>query len=528
MNAPAELARAVALFESGRPAEAAPILRALVAAAPRMYPAWNLLGGALAASGDAAGAESAYRRAIALDANQPEPYFNLAAMLEVSGRAEEAIAAYRRALALRPHLVQALNNLGNLLAAREDLAGAEKCYAAILAREPGNADANANLGLVLQERGDYDGAEARYAAALAARPTHPDALNNLGYLLEERGRRREAMALYRRVLEGNPGAARTAYNLGLAHLSEGDFARGWELHEARFATLPPVAAARAFPVPAFTASDFGAGHRVAIWPEQGVGDQLLYSSLAADLEARGERFVIEVDRRLKGAFERAHPRWTIVTADDAAAAFAACDRHIAVGSLPRLLRASRESFARQPRAFLAADARRAREFRERAVPAGERLVGISWRSFQPKGRGHVARKKSAPLEAFMNLSAMPGVRLLDLQYGDTAAERERFAAAGGRLEHFGDLDLFNDLDGVLAAIEACDVVATTSNVTAHLAGALGKRTLLFYPAGISPFHYWVPGADGRSPWYPSVEIVTGAALDTWERLMARVHELIAG
>jgi ADP-heptose:LPS heptosyltransferase len=155
-------------------------------------------------------------------------------------------------------------------------------------------------------------------------------------------------------------------------------------------------------------------------------------------------------------------------------------------------------------------------------------VGISWRSFQPKTRGHVVRKKSAPLETFMKLANAPGLRLLDLQYGDTAAERERFARSGGRLAHLDGLDLFNDLDGVLAAIEACDVVATTSNVTAHLAGALGKRTLLFYPDAISPFHYWVPGADGRCLWYPSVEIVTAPELDTWERLLERVHDLLAG
>ena len=128
----------------------------------------------------------------------------------------------------------------------------------------------------------------------------------------------------------------------------------------------------------------------------------------------------------------------------------------------------------------------------------------------------------------MAFSNAPGVRLLDLQYGDTAEERGRFARAGGRLEHLDDLDLFNDLDGVLAATEACDLVATTSNVTAHLAGALGKRTLLFYPSAIAPFHYWVPGEDGRTLWYPSVEVVTGAGLDTWERLVARVHELAAG
>jgi ADP-heptose:LPS heptosyltransferase len=80
---------------------------------------------------------------------------------------------------------------------------------------------------------------------------------------------------------------------------------------------------------------------------------------------------------------------------------------------------------------------------------------------------------------------------------------------------------------VLAAIEACDVVVTTSNVTAHLAGALGRETLLVYLRANPTFHYWVPGEDGRSLWYPSVRVVTDASIDSWEAALARVDELLA-
>jgi ADP-heptose:LPS heptosyltransferase len=88
--------------------------------------------------------------------------------------------------------------------------------------------------------------------------------------------------------------------------------------------------------------------------------------------------------------------------------------------------------------------------------------------------------------------------------------------------HLDGLDLFSDLEGVLGAIAACDLVVTTSNVTAHFAGALGKETLLVYPGAESPFYYWVPGEDGRCLWYPSVRIVTAPELDTWQKVIDRV------
>jgi ADP-heptose:LPS heptosyltransferase len=70
-------------------------------------------------------------------------------------------------------------------------------------------------------------------------------------------------------------------------------------------------------------------------------------------------------------------------------------------------------------------------------------------------------------------------------------------------------------------------VVTTSNVTAHLAGALGKRTFVVFLRGRPPFHYW-SSPDGRCLWYPSVELVSGAAIDTWEKALAEVHGRLFG
>src|SRR6185369_6339567 len=99
----------------------------------------------------------------------------------------------------------------------------------------------------------------------------------------------------------NPKSARAAYNLGLAHLCRFEFAEGWRLCELRYHTTPPVAVLRPFRIAPFTAADLAKGRRIAIWREQGIGDQLLYSTLLPELSARGERFVLETDKRLVAA-----------------------------------------------------------------------------------------------------------------------------------------------------------------------------------------------------------------------------------
>jgi hypothetical protein len=278
-------------------------------------------------------------------------------------------------------------------------------------------------------------------------------------------------------------------------------------------------------MPPFTAADVGRASRVAIWREQGVGDQVLYSTVLPSLEERGQDFVLEIDARLVAAVRRTHPAWNVASPQESAARFAGCDRQAPMADIAAMLRPTRESFAAQPRALLAADGARTRGYREHLASNGRRIVGISWKSFQPKDRAAMGARKSAPLDAFASLAARPDLRLVDLQYGDTREERGRFAGELARLE---ELDLFNDLDGLLAAIEACDVMVTTSSVTAHLAGALGKRTLLIFLAGLAPFHYWTQVGGRHSLWYPSVEIVSDPSLDAWPRVLARVDEIVRG
>lgn len=526
--APAHNNLALALEARGKSDEALAHWREAVRLDPQFADALSNLGMALRARGATDEAIELLQRAALLRPDSPGVLNNYGIALYERHRHDEAVDCYRRALALRPDFVAARVNLGHALAAQGAGAEAEACYRAAIAQGPGEPDAYSHLGLVLQEREDEEGAKAMYREALARRADHPDALGNLGYLLQEQGRLDEAIATYETALAANPASARAGYNLGLALLTRGDFERGWALHEMRFATSPPVTVRRPFPFPAFEAADWGTGQRLAIWMEQGVGDQLLYTTLVPELEARGQAFVLEADRRLVGALRRAHRGWEVVAPEGAPAAFASCTRHVAIGSLGRLMRPRRESFDAQPASILAADPARREAYRARLATPGVRAIAISWRSFQPKGRAHVQRRKSAGLDAFLALSRRDDLRLVDVQYGDTTQERAAFAERGGRLSRLEELDLFNDLDGVLAAIDACDAVVTTSNVTAHFAAALGKPTYLVYLGANPPFHYWAPRPDGRCLWYPSLRVVTGREMRGWDQALGRIDELLRG
>jgi hypothetical protein len=59
----------------------------------------------------------------------------------------------------------------------------------------------------------------------------------------------------------------------------------------------------------------------------------------------------------------------------------------------------------------------------------------------------------------------------------------------------------NDIDGLASLIMACDQVVSTTNVTVHLAGALGANTKVLLPFSTR----WIWGSSGSdSFWYDTV------------------------
>lgn len=177
--------------------------------------------------------------------------------------------------------------------------------------------------------------------------------------------------------------------------------------------------------------------------------------------------------------------------------------------------------------FLIADpevsARQQRQLKQRA--GGRPLVGLSWRS----RNAAYGAPKSLALSDLLPLLRRPGLCWIDLQYGDTAGERAAAAKAGVEVWRDPEIDPLRDMDAAAAQTAALDLVITTSNTTAHLAGALGVPTWLLLPApGYGLLWYWFLDRSD-SPFYPSMrcfrqtragswaEVIeaVGAALDEW-------------
>jgi hypothetical protein len=150
------------------------------------------------------------------------------------------------------------------------------------------------------------------------------------------------------------------------------------------------------------------------------------------------------------------------------------------------------------------------------------LVGLSWKSANAKNS---ADKSMTLLDAMAELKDFD-VDWVNLQYGDVAAEIEQVKMELGiDVLQVPGLDVFNDLDGLMGLIQACDFVVSTSNSTAHFCGAIGQRGVVMVPYNKGKLWYWHT-QDGPSPWYPSLHIVHGRQQNDWSHPLSEINDYL--
>ena len=93
-----------------------------------------------------------------------------------------------------------------------------------------------------------------------------------------------------------------------------------------------------------------------------------------------------------------------------------------------------------------------------------------------------SNKKSIALKYFRNILANLNCDIINLQYENVDKEVEEFTNATNLnfINNHG-VDVYNDVEGLAALTEICDLIITIPNVTAQLSRALGKKGWVIVP-----------------------------------------------
>lgn len=468
--------------------EAAAIFRHLL----KLNPAgvgWSAWGRLLNAHGDAAAALAPLCRAARATPWRAQTWSDYGIALQ-HVKSPLTLTANVRALALAPSEADYLFNVGCDQQDEDRLGEAERLLSRALHLSPDRAEIWARAAGVALQRGDLLLAKRRAACAFALAPASIAAANICGMELLRRGESRAATIWFRRALRVAPSFAEARLNLAFCNLEAGLLTSGWRDYDARFASR------------GYREGDYGAprwrgeplaGKRLFAWREQGVGDEILFSSCFNDLVATGAEMVVSCDHRLVSLFSRSFPSIRFVAAGQGVGR--SFDYHAPMGSLPGFTRRTLADFTiARTKAWLRPDPAATEIWRERlnALPRGLR-IGLAWKS------GLLTSDRRASYTALINwlpLLEKANINIINLQYGDCEEEIRHVEQKCGKvIWRWPDLDLKNDFEQTAALVSELDLVICPATAIGELAAALGacvwrlgEPDWTFLGAGVRPWY----------------------------------------
>ena len=434
-----------------------------------------------------------------------------------AGRLAEAENVYQQILKGNPNQPVALRLLGTVAHQLGNNSLAVDLITKAVAINPSDAEAYNNLGFSLYSLGKLEEAVASYNEALAVEPNLADALNNLGNALMALGRLDEAVTRYRQAVAIDPDFAEAHKNLGYVLLMQGKLKEGWEQYAWRLKTKD--CEAPILPIEIWPGSSLQ-GKSIIVYAEQGVGDEIMFSSCIPDLlEQAPDKLFLACDYRLAALFSRSFPGVIVHgTNRDMDLSWLGengpPDYSLPIGSLPKFFRNRVEDFPERE-AYLTPHPDLVEKWTQRLASLKEGLkIGLSW-----KGGTKVneIKRASIPLPDWQPLLSMDA-SFINLQYGDIS---EDIATLGDvHIHDWPDNDPLTDLDNQAALISCLDLVVTIDNATVHMSGALGTRTWALIEH--VPDWRWPEAFGDCPPLYRSVRLFRQKRPLEWGSVIERV------
>ncbi|MDX1923478.1 MAG: tetratricopeptide repeat protein [Alphaproteobacteria bacterium] len=368
---------------------------------------------------------------------------------------------------------------------------------------------------LLKANGDVDAAETFYKKVLALDPANSSALVGIGGIELDNSNYAAALDALRKALSADPQNALIKTQLAYAEFRSGDLAQGWQHYNARFENIVKH---RSFTQPQWNGKVLQNG-KLLVWGEQGVGEEILYSSMFNDARRLcQDGLIVECDARLKALFERSFHGITFIARcdpPDSALTHTSIVAQSSAGQLGQVLRNSFDTFPIQAK-LLTPDESKVAQLKARYADLKRqygkegRVIGVSWKS-KPLRQGD---PKSSSIADWAPLFENSPHLFVSLQYGDIADDLALAKKSNWTIIDDTSVNQRASLDDFAAQISALDEVITVSNTTAHMAGACGIKTCVLLPRARGLMWHWFdkekPSASlslTTSPWYPSVTLL---------------------
>jgi tetratricopeptide (TPR) repeat protein len=448
-----------------------------------------------------------YSESLEKNNTQIEIYFNRGIAFEKLGDYEKAIDDYDSILERDKSLPDVFINKASALEKLKDYEKALTSANEGLSLFPRNLMLLAVRGNINYSLLNFNDALSDFSNVLEIDPENIDIIFSKAKVFHGQRNYEEAEKNFNEAIKRSDDNHWLKYNLSLILLYQKRFELGWNFYQNRWMGKDTrlIKPKNIEKVPPFEKS-LKKGN-LLVWGEQGIGDQVIYGSLLNELP-KELNVTVMVDQRLVKIYQRSFPDLTIIKYDKYFN-LKPFDFQLPFADLALNYRNSLNSFRSHPQIFLKADKTKTDFFLK---DKNKLRIGLSWLS-KNDANGDF---KSIDLNFFGPHLKNKNYEFINLQYGDVSNEIYDFEKKFNiKIKQHLNYDLYHDIDMLLSLIDSCDIIITCSNVTAHLSGALGKKTFLLIPYSLGLIWYWHD--DNQSIWYPSIKLFRQTELGNWSK-----------
>jgi len=293
-----------------------------------------------------------------------------------------------------------------------------------------------------------------------------------------------------------PKSEQANFNKSIILLQSGKFRKGWELYEWRWKVAEWTS------IPLVTSKPAWNGEKdifLYIWPEQGIGDEVMFASIFNDVKKDVTKLIVKVDFRLIEIYERSFSSIKFISSNEELNE-QDYDYHLPIGSLPKFYRNELNDFNDKNESYLKTNKKIDNVLNNQfSKYSNQRKIGISWKSKNPLS----GLKRSAELEDVLKYINDNEAVYFNLQYGDVDLEIDAIQKKGFNIINISEINNMKNIDGLLSIINICDEVISIDNSTVHFAGAIGKKTEVLMHES-ADYRWEIQG--NTTKWYKSLTL----------------------